>query len=150
MKHIQPTIIKVFFFAGFLFFAVASKAQIGIGVRTAHPSAQLEVSSTSKGLLLPRLTKAQRDALSTTAAQGLVIWCTDCGPKGQMQVFSNVIGSNGGAWTNMIGSITYTRVERDVLNKTTGLQIYCSDCGTGESQLWNGSIWTNLAGGTAQ
>ena len=83
-----------------------------------------------------------------TAAKGLIIWCTDCGPSGQMQVYSLV--ATNSVWTNMIGTTTYTRAERNALSPSINLQIYCSDCGTGESQLWNGSIWTNLAGGTAQ
>ena len=148
MKSIQPNIMKVFFFSGLIFLGITAKAQIGIGVRTADPTAQLEVSSTSKGLLLPRLTKAQRDALSTTAAKGLMIGCTDWGPRGERQVFSLV--ATNSVWTNMIGTNTYTRAERNALSPSINLQIYCSDCGTGESQVYNGSIWTNLAGGTAQ
>ena len=39
---------------------------------------------------------AQRDAISSKAA-GLVVWCTNCGQNGELQVY------NGTAWTNMIG-----------------------------------------------
>ena len=73
-------------------------AQVGIGVETANinASAQLEVASTTKGFLPPRLTDSQRDAISTPAA-GLVLWCSNCGTSGELQVY------NGTAWTNMIG-----------------------------------------------
>jgi hypothetical protein len=38
-------------------------AQVGIGTTTPDNSAMLDVSSTDKGLLIPRMTKAQRDAI---------------------------------------------------------------------------------------
>ena len=61
-----------------LFFATALNAQVGIGVpaENIHPSAELEVKSTTKGFLPPRMTKAQRDAIVTPAA-GLLIYQTD-------------------------------------------------------------------------
>jgi hypothetical protein len=59
-------------------------------------SAILDVSSTSKGFLLPRMTQAQRDAITSPAA-GLIMWCSDCSVTGEVQVF------NGTTWTNMTG-----------------------------------------------
>ncbi|MDO7852657.1 beta strand repeat-containing protein, partial [Hymenobacter convexus] len=49
---------------------------VGIGTTTPNASAALDVSSTSKGLLPPRLTVAQRDAIASPAA-GLTIYNTD-------------------------------------------------------------------------
>jgi hypothetical protein len=63
----------------------------------ASPSAVLEASSTTQGFLPPRMTSAQRDAISTPVA-GLVMWCTNCGPKGELNVY------NGTEWTNMMGT----------------------------------------------
>jgi len=45
----------------------------GIGTATPAASAQLEVASTSKGFLPPRLTTAERDAIGSPAA-GLVLY----------------------------------------------------------------------------
>jgi uncharacterized protein (TIGR02145 family) len=60
-----------------LAFAFSSSvfSQVGIGTTTPDPSAELDVTSTSKGFLLPRMTTAQRTAISTPAA-GLVIYNT--------------------------------------------------------------------------
>jgi hypothetical protein len=45
----------------------------------AHSSAMLEVKSTDKGFLPPRMTEAQRDAIANPAA-GLIIYQTDVNP----------------------------------------------------------------------
>jgi len=51
-------------------------AQVGINTENPDPSAALEINSTKKGLLIPRMTKAQRDAISSPAT-GLMIYQTD-------------------------------------------------------------------------
>lgn len=50
-------------------------AQVGIGTATPNSSAALEVVSTSKGILFPRLTTSQRDAI-VTPPFGLVLYNT--------------------------------------------------------------------------
>jgi len=58
--------------------SMAVSAQVGIGVNHANvdPSAQLEVSSTSKGFLVPRMTSSQRTGISNPAS-GLLVYQTD-------------------------------------------------------------------------
>ena len=56
----------------------------------------LEVKSTSKGFLPPRLTYAQKLAITNPVA-GLIIWCSNCGTLGEVQVY------NGTTWTNIVG-----------------------------------------------
>ena len=79
-----------------LFFALKINAQIGISANGAMPaeSAMLDISSTSKGFLPPRLTIAQRNSI-TNPAVGLVIFCTDCD---ELQLY------NGTTWKAMIGT----------------------------------------------
>jgi uncharacterized protein (TIGR02145 family) len=79
--------------------SISSNAQVGIGVTTANmaASAQLDVSSTTKGFLPPRMTYAQRNAIVTPGA-GLIIYCTDCGSNGGEPEFYN-----GTAWVSMYG-----------------------------------------------
>ena len=78
-----------------------SFAQVGIGTTTPDNSAALDVESTDKGLLPPRMTENERDAITSPAA-GLIVWCTNCGSDGEVQVF------NGTSWTNMIGGAAAT------------------------------------------
>ena len=70
MKKIQP-----FLFAAMLFIYLPVYAQVGIGTATPDASAKVDITSTTQGLLPPRMTTAQRDAISSPA-EGLVIYNT--------------------------------------------------------------------------
>ena len=59
-----------------LLFSIRVMAQTGIGTTTPHASAKLEVAATDKGFLPPRMTSAQRLAISNPAA-GLFVYQTD-------------------------------------------------------------------------
>lgn len=60
----------------FLFLGIYPlKAQVGIGTVTPDQSSVLHVDSTTKGLLTPRMTTAQRTAI-TTPADGLIVYDT--------------------------------------------------------------------------
>ena len=85
-----------------LFFASTANAQVGVGVPAGdiHPSAELEVKSTTKGFLPPRMTNAERNSIATPAA-GLLIYQTDA-------VANNPAGLyfyDGTAWKNGLGAI---------------------------------------------
>lgn len=56
----------------------------------------IEMASTTQGFLPPRMTASQRVAI-INPAQGLVLFCTDCGSTGELQLF------NGATWVNMAG-----------------------------------------------
>ncbi len=73
-----------------------SFAQVGIGTSNPSNNSILEISSTTKGFLPPRMTASQRNAISVPLS-GLEIWCIDCGTNGETQIY------NGSAWTNLIG-----------------------------------------------
>lgn len=60
----------------FILITLIGNAQIGIGTISPDGSSILDVSSTSKGLLTPRMTTAQRIAI-TTPADGLMVYDTD-------------------------------------------------------------------------
>jgi hypothetical protein len=53
-----------------------SYVQVGVGTNSPHASAALDIESTTKGLLTPRMTAAQRAAIGTPA-NGLVVYQTD-------------------------------------------------------------------------
>ena len=99
-KHLLSTIILL---------SVLSmvQAQVGIGTTTPNSSAALDVTSTSAGLLPPRMTAIQRNAISGPSA-GLMIWCTDCGTNGELQVY------NGTSWTNFTGGTRTSSVRTQI------------------------------------
>ena len=70
--------MKKLFYLCIALVGMSASAQVGIGVPTAdiNASAQLEVSSTSKGFLAPRMTQAQKNNISSPAA-GLLVFQTD-------------------------------------------------------------------------
>ena len=67
MKKILLTII--------VFCTIQSFAQVGIGTTNPHASSILDLTSTTQGFLVPRLTTAQRDAIASPA-NGLMIYNT--------------------------------------------------------------------------
>jgi hypothetical protein len=69
---------KILLFFFFLFVGMTARTQVSINNDGTLPdnSAMLDVKSTSKGILLPRMTLAQRNAISSPAT-GLMIWQTD-------------------------------------------------------------------------
>jgi hypothetical protein len=66
------------FYLTFLFISLVATAQTGIGTTTPNASAKLEIAATDKGLLIPRMTKTQREAITlSSAANGLMVYQTD-------------------------------------------------------------------------
>jgi uncharacterized protein (TIGR02145 family) len=74
--------------------AMAQSVAISDDGSVADGSAILEVKSTTKGFLPPRMSKDQRDAM--TAVAGLQIWCTDCVPTAAMYFYDGSEWSTGG------------------------------------------------------
>jgi uncharacterized protein (TIGR02145 family) len=85
--------MKKLFILFAIFTTFATKAQ-SVGINTdgsnANASAMLDVSSTSKGFLPPRMTDAERTAIASPSA-GLMVWCTNCGTSGEMQYFNGTV-----------------------------------------------------------
>ena len=54
----------------------AANAQVGIGTTSPDASSRLDVVSTTKGMLVPRMTSAQKSAISSPAS-GLLVYQTD-------------------------------------------------------------------------
>lgn len=59
-----------------LFFTLTTQAQVGIGNTNPDTSSMLDITSTSKGLLVPRMTSVQRLAI-TTPANSLLVYDTN-------------------------------------------------------------------------
>ena len=97
MKTIKlNTMKKLLLFAAVIAVSFTTFAQVGIGTTIPNASAALDITSTTSGLLPPRMTQVQRNAIATPAA-GLIVYCTNCGANGELQFY------NGTSWVNMVG-----------------------------------------------
>ena len=72
--------VKHLLFAFLLITTVSIQAQVGIGTSSPDSTSILDLTSTTKGLLVPRMTATQKGAVSSPAT-GLLIYQTD-GTKG--------------------------------------------------------------------
>lgn len=121
-----------------LFFTLTSMAQnVGIGTATPAASAQLDVSSTSKGFLPPRMDSTQRNAI-VSPATGLTIYNTTINA---FQVY------NGTAWYSTVhfigesygGGIVFYVYD----NGQHGLIAATADQNGGANIRWFGGTNTN-------
>jgi len=73
---------KITFLFGLVAITLSSFAQVGINITTPDSSAVLDLNSSDKGLLIPRMTKTEREAMQTSPpvtglADGLLVYDTD-------------------------------------------------------------------------
>jgi hypothetical protein len=112
---------KYLFIAVFVFAAANTFAQVGIGTNSPVASAALEVTSdtNNKGILIPRITATQKDAISNPA-EGLMIFQTSA-PAG-------FYFYTGTAWRLMV-----TQTDLDLkVTKVSGKDLSSNDYSTAE------------------
>ena len=87
------------FFVIFYLIAFASIAQTGIGTTTPDPSAKLDLSSTNKGFLPPRVTLTSSTDITTIAnpATALLVYNTG----NNVNISAGYYYWNGTAWTKI-------------------------------------------------
>ena len=100
---------QLFTFLVAVLLTATTYAQVGVGTTTPDASSALDITSTTKGLLIPRMTETQRDAISSPAT-GLMIYQTD-GTAGFYYY-------NGSSWEGY-----YSKAEVDTLIANLQTQI---------------------------
>jgi hypothetical protein len=139
-------------------------AQVGIGTSNPHASAALEIQSTSKGFLFPRMTEEARDAIYNPAT-GLTIYCTDCSTSGGgvLQVYNAinwedlndndfVSASTGGMFTEKVGIGTTPIYALDVDAKDKGSSTHSARFTNSatDNNIYNMVRFTQGESGTAE
>ncbi len=90
------------------------EGKFGLGTAAPDQSAAMDVWSTTSGVLLPRMTIDERNSI-TGPAEGLLVFCTNCGITGALSLYSGSVwrtfspcespaptaGTNG-AWSNRV------------------------------------------------
>ena len=143
---------------------IYSQGSVGIGTTTPNSSAALDISSTTKGMLMPRMTTAQRNLIATPAA-GLIVfnlddqcidiydgtnWIKNCGMK--------ITGTDTipPTWTQ---KTNFPFIRSDAVGFSIGIKGYVgtgSQGGTLKKDFWEfdpgTNAWTQKAdfGGTAR
>lgn len=135
---------KIFLFA-ILMVSVSLFSQVGIGTTAPEASAAFEVKSTTKGFLPPRMTSAQMNAIAAPAA-GLMVYCTNCTPKGLYTSTGTVweaAGTTTGATSSSAGvSATMVSNGTYIWGAThTGRSVVI----TVSNQSFSTITWTNAA-----
>lgn len=115
MKRTSYLSIILLFIAGF------THAQVGIGTITPVPSAALEVVSTTKGVLISRMTDGQRTAIASPA-EGLMVYQTNA-PIG-LWMFIN------GAWTRLTNASELYGASTGYAANTSGTTLNLALLGT--------------------
>jgi len=103
---------QIFTFLAVILLTANTYAQVVIGTTTPDASSLLEVTSTAKGVLLPRMTATQRDAISSPAT-GLMIYQTD-GTVGFYYY-------NGSSWANVGYTDALVSANTDVAANTANV-----------------------------
>jgi hypothetical protein len=125
LGEIKKLIMKKILLIVGLFLTSQMFAQTGIGTTAPNASAKLEIASTDKGLLIPRMTSAQRGLISLPA-NGLLVYQTD----GVIGFYVNAGTSASPSWLRI--NTDWTKSGNDI-SFTTG----------------NVSLSGNLAGGNS-
>jgi hypothetical protein len=119
MKNIFTNLLLVFSLSAF--------AQTGIGTTSPNASAQLEVASTTKGFLPPRMTASQR-SLITLPAKGLLVY--------QIDATAGYYFYTGAAWVKQGGANSITDLSD---GKTSSSSLFLGS-GTGNNSTGSGNV----------
>ena len=110
---------QIFTLLAAVLLTATTQAQVGVGTTTPDASAALDITSTTKGLLIPRMTNSERNFI-VSPASGLVLWCSDCATEGELQVYNGIV------WVK-VGTKPGTLV--------------------GQMRYWNGTAWVVIVPG---
>jgi microcystin-dependent protein len=110
-------------------------AQTGIGTTTPDAHAMLDITSTQKGLLLPRLTAAEQATLASTLTSGQLGMLITDATTGKPLCWT------GGAWKDASG-LTLTATTPLSISSTNNIAL---NPGTAAGDLitWDGANWVN-------
>lgn len=136
------------------FDAGAQSMGISSSAITPDPSSILEMRTTSKGLLIPRMTTAERDAI-TSPATGLMIFNSTSNKfnffngSSWTVLFSGTSGLNSITGTSNRITIGGTAADPTVdISSSYAGQSSITTLGTVSTGVWNGTLITSTYGGT--
>jgi BclB C-terminal domain-containing protein len=106
----------------------SARAQVGIGTTNPHGSAQLDINSSSKGVLIPRMTKNDRDLIDSPAT-GLLVFQTDYSP--------GFYFFNGSSWASISPAAPAATSSEAVVSLSSGTKVVLTTDAAGQANgLW--------------
>jgi hypothetical protein len=140
MNNIHHKLLKLIIL--FVFINFYSQAQVGIGTTSPDVSSMLDIQSTTKGMLIPRMDSSQRTSISSPAT-GLLLFDTD----------TQSFWFYGGSWTELTSGTpdkiadanndTKVEVEQstneDIIRLTTAASERMAIDGSGNTRIGDGT-----------
>jgi trimeric autotransporter adhesin len=122
----------------FLYIAPVKSQSLGINTdgSSAHATAMLDVKSTTKGLLIPRMTSVQRTAIASPAT-GLQVYDTD---------LNLVYFYNGVTWAGLAASTNFWTLSGGNIYNNTGTNVGIGSTAPGDKLEVNGNIRLSTGG----
>ncbi len=131
--RLLPFIRSGLLLAGFIY-TTHAVGQVGIGTNTPDPKSILDISSTTKGVLIPRLSAAQQATLATTltAAQaGMMVMDASTG---------KLVGWTGTIFTD----VTNIAAKAPLTVSATNQVAFNPGTAVGDLITWDGNNWVNM------
>src|SRR6185436_11022543 len=115
--------VKYLSFIFLLFATISVKSQVAIGNATAAASSMLDITSTNKGLLIPRMTTANRVGIASPAT-GLMVYDS---------TLNQFFFYSGSAWTAFANNSNYWTLSGNNLYNNSGTQVGIGTTTSGET-----------------
>jgi len=133
--------MKKLLLASAILFSIHATAQVGIGVAVPAASAQLEVKSTNKGFLPPRISLIDVNDVATIASpvEGLVIYNTATAGSSPNNVVPGLYLFTGSVWAQLKTESLYnangTLVDNRIISQSNKTIAFTSTATSGTSQF---------------
>jgi len=131
-----------------LAFAGTTQAQVGIGTASPNASAQLEVNSSSKGFLPPRVTLTGTTDVTTIAspATGLMVYNTATAGTAPANVTPGIYYYDGAKWQRVINQQPDATVEFNTADPNSGSPTFTPNTPASKDYVYVSSVdnsqWT--------
>ena len=147
-NNIQMKNLKLIFILTILLNSVMSKAQIGIGTTSPNASAKLDITSTNKGFLPPRVTLTGTADVATIAspATGLMVYNTATAGTSPSNVTPGIYYYDGSKWQRIINQQPDATIEFDKATPTTASVVFTPNTPASKDYVYvstvDNSQWT--------
>ncbi len=123
-----------------------SNAQVGIGTTSPHPSAALEIETTNKGFLAPRVALTSNSDVTTIAspATGLMIYNTASAGTSPNVVVPGYYYYSGSKWERLVTTTPDATIDFNTANPNTGTPTFTPNTPSSADYIYVSSVDASL------